>query len=587
MTHAKRLLALTVALALVTPGVAAPRLQDADPERAAIERREAAIWPTEVREVRGGKGIVAGTSSPIAVEAGAKVLREGGTAADAAAATALAQVTTMLGANVSHAGVLQLVYYEARTGRIHVLDAGWGSWRGERSPATIPDTDLSLVTGRDAAVSAGAAGRKTLVPGFMAGIEAMHGRFGKLPFRRLFAPAIWYAEHGVPVSPLLHSYMTIATAQLLKTEAGRRFALPDGVNLPKAGDRFVQPDLAVLLKSVAGKGAREMYRGNWARNYVTAVREAGGAATMADMQAYAPRWGTALRTQFDGATVAGPDAVNTSGCAVLEALNLIDHATASSDEAERFRTTALALRVAMFSHHGPAAAAFERRAGVGGSCAERTKPGYGAAAAGAMAEILGGNADPAEAGHHSASVVAVDRWGNVAALVHSSNTPVWGDSGMVVGGVPIPVPAGIYRHLLTAIAPGARVPSDMAPVIVLEQGRPVLAVASIGSSVVPETVRLVAALRRPASLAGAIGAPPLLLNYEDQSLPILAREEFVPAGRYAPAMLERVRTSGLRVREVDAQRVLYLRGTAAVASIRADEKASAEVPGVMAFAAAE
>ena len=197
-------------------------------------------------------------------------------------------------------------------------------------------------------------------------------------------------------------------------------------------------------------------------------------------------------------------------------------------------------------------------------------PAYGAAAAAAMTEMLGGNADPAPDGHHSASVVAVDRWGNVAALVHSSNTPVWGDTGMVVGGIPIPVPAGTYRHLLVSLTPGARVPSDMAPVIVLEKGRPVFAIATIGSSVVPETVRLVAASRRPGSLADILGAPPLLLNYEDQSQPIIAREEFVPTGRYSPAMLGQVRGRGLKVREVDDQRVQYIRGTPAV--VRASTK---------------
>ena len=84
MVRAKRLVALTVALALVTPGFAAAP----DPDRAAIEAREAAIFPTAIREVRSASGVVAGTASPIAVEAGARVLREGGTAADAAITTA-------------------------------------------------------------------------------------------------------------------------------------------------------------------------------------------------------------------------------------------------------------------------------------------------------------------------------------------------------------------------------------------------------------------------------------------------------------------------------------------------------------------
>jgi gamma-glutamyltranspeptidase/glutathione hydrolase len=413
----------------------------------------------------------------------------------------------------------------------------------------------------------------------------MHRRFGRLPMRRLFAPAIWYADHGVPVSGLLAAYFQLGTAQLLKTAEGRRFALPDGTNLPKLGARYRQPELAALYRAVAANGAREMYRGAWARHYVEAVRRAGGAATMADLRAYAPRWGEPLRLAYDGATVAGPDAHNTSSCAALEALNLIDHVRGKGD-ADAFRSTALALRVAMFSHWGSAAATFEKAAGIGGNCLARVGQAYGVAASAAMETMLGGSADPAPEGHHSASVVVVDRWGNVAALVHSSNTPIWGDSGMVVDGVPIPAPAGTYRHSLVNLAPGARVPSDMAPVIVLEGGKPLFAVATIGSSVVPETVRLAAALRGSDSLTNIVGAPPLLLNYEDQTPPILAREEYVPAGRYPPVLLDSIRASGLRIREIDVQRTLTLRGTAAVVVIGRDRR-SAEVPGVLAFAAAE
>ncbi|UZK69683.1 gamma-glutamyltransferase family protein [Sphingomonas sp. S1-29] len=584
MAYAKRHLALTVTLALVTPGFAAP--QSADPERLAIEAREAAVFPTATRTIGGGKGVVSGSASPIAVEAGANVLREGGTAADAAVTTAFAQVTAMLGANVSFAGVAQLVYYEARNGRVYAMDAGWGSWRGETSRATIPDADLSLVTGMAPPANAsGALGRKMLVPGFMGGMEAMHRRFGKLRFARLLAPSIWYAENGVPVTPLLAGYFSIATAPLRKTESGRAFALPGGAS-PIVGSRFVQPELAALLKSLAKDGARYMYSGAWAQRYVETVRGAGGAATLAEMRAYAPSWGEPLLYSSAGATLAGPAATNTSGCAVLEALNLIDHSGSAREGGEAFRTTALALRTAIYGHHGPAAAAFEKRVGVGGTCAARVTPEYGAAAALAMEEMLGADV-PTDPGHHSASVVAVDRWGNVAALVHSSNTAVWGDSGLVLGGVPLPVPASIYRHLLTAIAPGARLPSDMTPMILLERGKPVAAVAAIGSSVVPETLRLVSGLRRAdADLPALAAAPPLLLNYEQLGVPLLARDELVPAGRYPVDMLEALRKRGLPIREVDAQRVLYVRGTAAFVALRGST-ASAEVPGVLVFAAAE
>ena len=74
--------------------------------RERLEAREAAIRPAGIRELRGSGGIVSATMSPVAAHAGAEALRKGGTAADAAIATALTQVTMMAGANVSFAGAV-------------------------------------------------------------------------------------------------------------------------------------------------------------------------------------------------------------------------------------------------------------------------------------------------------------------------------------------------------------------------------------------------------------------------------------------------------------------------------------------------
>ena len=574
------------ASALIALPIAAPAA-DLSPhwpeaERLRLEQREAAIWPTETRVAAGRRGLVTGTASPVAVHAGVEALRQGGTAADAAIATALTQVTMMLGANVSFAGVAEILYFERRTGRISVLDAGWGTWRGEHSPATIPNADISAITGR-APGAAGAAGRKALVPGFMAGMELFHGRFGRLPFRTLFAPAIWYAEHGVRVTPMLGAYFTMARPILDTSPEGRAFA-------GRVGERFVPPGLAATLRAVARDGAGFMYRGAWARHYVETVRAHGGAAALEDMAAYAPRWAEPLSITLSGGTLFGPDAANSNGCAILMALNLLDHRARSGaywEDASAFRATSLALGASFFAPYAPEVAAFEQRLGQGGDCAARLTPAYGAAA-GAALESLAPAAGEVPAGHHSASVVAVDRWGNVAAVVHSSNTPIWGDTGMIVDGIPVPTPAGIYQSRLARIAPGERLPGDMAPMILLRDGRPQAAIATIGTSLVPETVRLMLGLARGEDPAVGLGAPPLLLNVEDLAVPLARRPELVPAGRYPPALLAQLRARGLAVREADAQRTLVLRGTAAVATVApTGERRAVEVPGVMGFAEAE
>ena len=574
---------LVLALALMTPANAAEMTPDRWPEgrREQAERRDAFIFPTQARTVRGRRELISAVGSPIALEAGMQALREGGTAADAAIATALMQVTAFAGANVSFAGVVQLVYFDAATGKVYVLDAGWKGWKGERHPETIAVPDRKLLTGQARAPGSAptaADGRKTLVPGFMLGLETAQRRFGKLPFHDLLAPAIWYAERGVPITPLLRTYFGMAEADLGKTQEGRAF-----LEAGKAGNLFVAPGLAETLKSVAKGGAKVMYRGAWARHYVAAVKAAGGAATMADMAAYGVRWSEPLSTSFNGTRVFAPGGDNEAGCRILEALNLIEHSPARGnywEDAEAFRALTLSVRVAQMSHYLPAAAAFEKSAGVGGSCAARAEPAYGAAATPVLEQLLGGAAPATPLpGEHTASVVAVDHWGNVAVLVHSANSSLWGDTGLVVDGVPIPASAPTFRHLLVGQAPGSRVPSSMAPVIALMNGKPVLAIAHVGVSSVQETVRVMAALRS-APPEKVIPEPPLLLNIEQTTDPLLSRAEPVPAGAYPPELLSKLKLS---VRELPLQQVSSLRGTVAFAILDGQHLESVEVPGILNF----
>lgn len=564
--------------------------------RAELEQRQLASFPTSARSIQGGSMLVTGTLSPIAVHAGMEALRQGGTAADAAASVALTQVATNLGSVVSYAGVSQLLYFEARTKKVHALDAGWASYQLETDPATIPAANTSLVVDQPAPAGS-AQGRKTLVPGFMAGVEAMHSRFGRLAFAHLFQPAIWYAENGVTVSPLLDAYFRFQQQRLWRTPAGRRFAsMPDGA-LPKTGDRFLQPDLARTLRGVAAHGSAYMYMGDWGRSYVTAVRAEGGAATLDDMARYRPQWRDPLNIQFAGATVFGPGEDADHTCQTLEALNLlarlgIDTLGPYWSDPEAFKAYSHALRLATYGHYMPQVAAFERARGLAGGCRGRLAPQYAEAVAPELTALLGASGPGREAGHHSEFVVVVDRWGNVAALVHSINAVVWGDTGIVVDGVPIPDAASINKARLLKTKPGERLGTDMAPLIALRDGQPVLAVATVGSSLIQENTRLVGGLLASGlSLQALMSAPPLLLNtgpfVPDEALIDMA--EPVPAGAYDGKMLQALAAAGVHVRETPVATVRGLRGTAAVAVIDQDGRVrrTVEDPGVIVFAEAQ
>jgi gamma-glutamyltranspeptidase/glutathione hydrolase len=563
-------------------------------ERAEIEQREVRTFPSSARTVQGDTVLVTGTLSPIAVHAGMEALRQGGTAADAAAVVALTQVATNLGSVVSYAGVSQLLYFEAKTKKVYALDAGWASFHDEADPATIPAADTAFAIGQPAPTG-GAQGRKTLVPGFMAGVEAMHARFGRLPFAELFQPAIWYAENGVTVSPLLGVYFEFQQQRLWRTPEGRRFAsMPDGA-LPKSGDRFLQPDLAHTLRAVAAQGSSYMYTGDWARSYVATVRAEGGQVTLDDLARYKPEWREPLSIRFADATLFGPGEDADHNCTTLEAINLLSSLGIEGrgpywSDTEAFKGYIHALRFATYGHYLPRVGAFERAHGLVGGCKARLTPGYAAAVAPELASLLAAPGAGGEAGHHSESVVVVDRWGNVAALVHSINAVVWGDTGIVVDGVPIADAASINKARLLRTKPGDRLGNDMAPLIALRNGRPVLAIATIGSSLVQENARLVGGLLASGlDLQTLMSAPPLLLNYTDPFVPgqaVVDRIEPVPAGGYDANMLQSLAAVGVRLREEPLPTVRGLRGTAVVGVMDQPGRGprTVEVPALAAFA---
>jgi gamma-glutamyltranspeptidase / glutathione hydrolase len=204
-------------------------------ERHMLEQCVQAFFPLATRTVEGRHGVVTTTSSPLAAHAGFRALKAGGTVANAAVAVALTQITTALGSYVSYAGIMQALYHKAVGGKTCSLDAGWNTYLQETDPASIPLCDSA---GESASRGDIAHGRKTLVPGFMAGVEALHDRFGRLPFSALLDPAIWYAENGITISADLASFFKKREDVLSRTPEGRRFLNQAGPALPQVRDRF-------------------------------------------------------------------------------------------------------------------------------------------------------------------------------------------------------------------------------------------------------------------------------------------------------------------------------------------------------------
>lgn len=536
MQFTTRLLALLLLSGSSLAQTLSPEAWPVD-ERANLEQQQILSWPSADRTVVSSKGLVVATTAPIAVYAGTRALEQGGTAADAAAVVALTQASVALGRYVSYAGILQLIYYDASRREVSYLNAGWKAYGEENEPGTIPLSD----DGREH-------GRKTYVPGFMAGIETLHQRFGKLDFEALFGPAIWYAENGVPLSGPARYFMEQRRTILSRTAEGRRFLAGD------KGDRFYQPELADLLRHVAGEGARYMYEGPWAAAYIDAVRRDGGKATLKDLSGYRPIWEPPLRTHFHGHDVYAPGASGEGGYTLLLSLNLAEEFNLHLlppywKDPRSFNTVARIASVASRPRVPKGLSQLAAARGIELRLQDRAEKSYAKAMALLMTEAFDAAQLEAKPPHTDA-IVVIDAAGNIAVLAHTINTNNWGGAGIVVQGVPLSDAASVNRYRMPA--PGSRIPNDMTPAIVLKDGAPVFALSGVGSSLTPEEFRLLfGVLGHGLSPAEVLAAPPLTLNFEafapDET--VASQKHYVPAGKYPPEFLAVVRADGMKVDE--------------------------------------
>src|SRR3984885_1877699 len=216
-------------------------------------------------------GIVA-TSQVSASQAGALILERGGSAIDAAIATnAVLNVTEPTSNGMG--GDLFVVYWDAKTGKIYGLNAsGWApkaltiEHLRQKGITEMPQFGIDSVT----------------VPGVVDGWTKLHDRWGKLPWRDLFQPAIFYADHGFPVSEIIHAWWAGDSDGLRTNPESTRVFLPPG-KAPEAGELFRNPDVAHALTLVANQGEAAIYKGEIAQAILKTSSDLGGTMTADDL----------------------------------------------------------------------------------------------------------------------------------------------------------------------------------------------------------------------------------------------------------------------------------------------------------------
>ena len=568
-------------------------------EREHLENIESQAWwsPLEARTFESSGGLISATVSPVAVYSGVQALKHGGNAVDAAATTALTQITMQLGSVVSYAGVFAMLYYDARDHKVYSLDAGYNSYLHETDPRTIPVSEVGvLYKSTPNAIEGGAKGRQTLVPGFMAGVETMHHRFGRLPFRDLFEPAIWYAEHGVRISPVLQHHFAFRAKFLSLTPEGQQFMGQAGGEMPKAGNLFVQPELTKTLKAISENGSRYMYTGQWGEDFVRIVQREGGKVTSEDMKRYEPTWNEPRRETVFGHTIYVNGPPHTGAYALFVGLNVaealkLDQKGPYWTDPETFQALN---RIGLIADAAPVidknTSSFLLGKGVDISADAQLGKGYAQAIAPLFDQIFTPPAD--NDSRHSNAIVVIDQEGDIAVITHTINAVIWGDAGIVVDGIPIPDSAGFQQLNLASIKPGDRVPNPFIDTIAFAGESPVLATASIGASLQNESIRvLLGVLGQHQDLATVMAAPPLLALNDFSAVGKSASKVpvSIPQGAYGPDFIAKLRAFGLNLIEIPAAEAASRRGTLAAVAIdpKTGKRTAVNQPGVMVFCGTE
>jgi len=267
-------------------------------------------WGRSMTITRGG---IVATSQTLASQAGAQILARGGSAIDAAIASnaVLGVVEPMMN---GIGGDLFMLYVDGKTGKLTALNA---------SGFTPKALTIELMRTKGYTSNLPSGIHTVSVPGAVNGWERAHQKFGKLPWKDLFTPAIYYAENGFPVTELIQWDWDHGSSKLAGDANAKRVFLPNG-DAPRVGQIFRNPQLAKAYHLIADNGAKAFYRGPIREAILRTSARLGGTLTKEDFEEFDSEWVEPLATEYRGWKVFQLPP-NGQGIGTLEMLNIMSN----------------------------------------------------------------------------------------------------------------------------------------------------------------------------------------------------------------------------------------------------------------------
>ena len=558
---------------------APPRVQS--PAAAALPALPEMASGWTARPVLEARRTMVVAAHPLAAEAGLQMLREGGSALDAAIAAQM--VLALVEPQSSGIGGGAFL--------MHWDGSAVQAWDGRETAPAAADAHLFIgADGRPVPFSeAVLGGRAVATPGVVRMLEAAHRQQGVLPWARLFQPAVALAEAGFPLGVRLHLQLKADAALRQDPLARAHFYGADGEPHP-VGHRLRNPALAAVLRAIAATGSDALHRGSVAADLVARVRghRVPGRLSEADLAGYAPREREALCTVWRAAyRICGFPPPSSGHLAVMQILGVLEHLPAVAQplqaglpgpdwlhlytEASRLAYADRALYVADPDFTAAPAGRWtsllddaylrQRAALVGAQSMKTAAPGQPAGATLAHAPM------PEQPEHGTSHVSVVDAQGRAVALTTTIES-AFGARLMADGGAGLPggyllnnqmtdfalAPADAQgRPVANRIEPGKRPRSSMSPTLVfdVQSGRLLMVLGSPGG---PAIVHFVAKALI-GTLAWGLDLQPVLAlpNFGSFNGPTVLEK-----GLFPPATAEALRARGHTVNEIELTSAVHV-----------------------------
>lgn len=455
----------------------------------------------------GAAGAIASVS-PLATSLGMDVLRQGGNAIDAAAATLFGvAVTNQESCGIGGGGFL---VYRSASGETAALDFR------ETAPAAMTPDSLPRLDG--SLIKQGTGHLVVGVPGTVAGMAAALERFGSRSLAEIVMPAADLADKGFPITADVADNLTREAPRLRKYPASAQLYLDAlGQPLPPhpLSPPLQQPDLAATLRAIAMGGADEFYRGSIAQKIVADMEasksssdaDARGIMTAQDLASYKAIWREPLHGKYREAHIVAMPPPASGGVFALEMLNILegfDVAAMSHSSADHIHSFAEAQKIAWADRNqylaDPDFEAVPTTQLISKQYADQRRreisnlwPEAGAYAPGTFdgaGETMSGSGT--SEGMNTAHVSVVDAAGNAVAVTCSVEQQF--GSAVVVPGTGILLNSELTDFDGPGTAnepgPGKRPRSSQSPAIVMHRGRPILVVGGVGGGTIPMGVAL-------------------------------------------------------------------------------------------------